>query len=130
MDENVNRKTDALKKMPKRNVHLYLIWIQFYSVAILFIVSIWILKLSPNSNSSPQMIEFSITLNLLGLAFCFFSLIFNMLPAAILFYKKEKFEPSVELKFQKMIHMLMILCAIVFLVSTVGVISGLIIYIF
>ena len=128
MNKDEEEITATSKDLPKRNVHLYLIWVQFYGTMILFLVSINILNQSPNTNYSPQMIELSIDLTLLGLSFCFLSLIFTMLPVSILYYSKGKVEPTIELKIHKMNNILMIICAIIFVLFAVANIFGLIIY--
>jgi len=125
MNENVKKET--INNESKRNFYPYFIWIQYCILPILFITSVIILNLPHGSNSSLPMIDFAIHLTLYGLAFSFFSLIINIVPVLVIIYQERNTKSSIKMS-MKEIDKTMIPSAIVFLISTIGVISGLIIY--
>ncbi|MHA1347826.1 MAG: hypothetical protein ACTSO3_15605 [Candidatus Heimdallarchaeaceae archaeon] len=125
MNENVKKET--INTESKRNFFPYVVWLQYCILPILFVASVTILNLPHGSNSSLPMIDFAIHLTLYGFAFSFFSLIINIVPVLVIIYQERNTKSSIKMS-MKEIDKTMIPSATVFLISTIGVISGLIIY--
>lgn len=120
-------KKEKINTESKRNYFPYFIWIQYCVLPILFVASTIILNLTHGSNSSLQMVDFAIHLTLYGLAFSFFSLVINIVPLLVIIYQERNTKSSMKMNMTE-IDKTMIPSAIVFLLSTIGVITGLVIY--